>query len=370
MSDWRLREPYGNAYELPRTLNAQHQEHKIKHPLYGLLTSPVYRAFTGLGMAAQPAARLISTLIVVALLFAFVRLMTVCEIAPRLHLPMLMLVAAAPGIVVYAGLPESWTLSALLVVVAVLLHERWPDRRLMFGCFVGLTMLCNVSLLVLLALPVVACSQEGRGWQRTILCSAATGVSLTATFLGVLLLLGQFDQSLSPQQYIAFYQFFSPLIKAVDWYSRTAVEVSLSQLFVGGFVSLQDNTDLHWYGVYSTAKGSALGALAVTTIVTFWIFIGGVAIRNRRHGLHSTARFRAQRLTVLLMVQWLLLHIGSANSMFLYAGCFIPLMVLIAGIELTAARYRSELAVWSVAPVVFATSWVQMNYLRNVLGAT
>ncbi len=363
ISEWSVSRRYGDAWNrVQRSDLDRTQEHKIKHVLVGALFGPLATAGTAAGLSPFAAAKLAGA-VSAALNVAMVGLILgLAGVHGSVSLPLLVLLAIAPGQWVFAALPESWPLSGTFVLLAVLLSLRWPARPGVLGVVVGVGMLNNVVLALLALLPLNDGLLRGESAPRAIRDAVIGGLVALGVWAGCLALLAYWDPDLRPDRVVSFIRFFSDLLSSSeDPLSPKALFRSMTQLGVSGFASNQP--DPVFGTIITNGKHSQVGMWGMLGMAGLYVVAAGGAV----HACRDVDRLRLRVLgaaCTALGALWSLLHLRFHVFIWFYSPALLPPLVIILAVLLEHVRRQHVARVWLLWLVVAVVAVCGASQIR------
>jgi hypothetical protein len=379
LTEWSLGRHYGDARRpLPHSTGERAQEHKIKHVLTPLLYAPMVslgrRVFTQLGVAPEAAAtlgvKLPGAAVGAASLAVVGLILLLLAVHPLRVLWVCALLTFAPGVWIYAAIPESWPLSGLLTLLALWAFFRWPTRHWPLAVLTGLAMVNCAVLGILSLLPLVAAivgvRPRPRRWSEAFPL-VATPLLAAAVWATLLTLLSFADPDLRPDRVVEYLRFFPSLLPpdAFPRWSLPMLAVSLEQWWLTPLASLQDNTLLVGWGLGETMRSSATGMLSVVMVLVLW---ATAVVGWLRRGASDPGRRRQVNMLVLITTAlWLVLHQGSAISMLLYAPVLLPLTLIFLALLLEALPPAATVALFLPSLWLMISGVLQLRLLASLV---
>lgn len=379
LTEWSLGRHYGDARRpLPHSTGDRAQEHKIKHVLTPLLYAPVVSLgrsiFTRLGVAPADATtlgvKLPGAIVGAASLAVVGVILLLLAVHPLRVLWVCALLTFAPGVWIYAAIPESWPLSGLLTLLALWAFLRWPTRTWPLAVITGLAMVnCAVLGLVSL-LPLIAAAVGYRPWPRRwadALPLVAPPLVAASVWATLLTLLSVADPDLRPDRVVAYLRFFPSLLppEALPRWSLPMLTVSLEQWWLTPLASLQANTYLVGWGLAHTMRESWTGPLSIVMVLVLW---ATAVLGWLRRGASDPGRRRPVAMLALITTAlWLVLHQGSAISMLLYAPVLLPLTLILLALLLEALPPAATVALFLPSLWLMISGVLQLRLIASLV---
>jgi hypothetical protein len=341
VSEFSLTRVYGDPYNAHgRSVGDNAQKHKIHHTLYAMLAGYSYRVvravYATFGLSAHQALYSMNALITCLNIFLVFLLLK--RFNPHANPPVAFVVFYAGSLStwLYASVPESWPLSATLVLSFLLLLHSGRVRSSGLAVFIGLAMLNNLTLGALLVLVGMADARRATTvpafFKGLVLCALIT----VGTWLGALSILSVFDETLRPDRFVAYTLWFKDYVGAdLPFYSPYVWKSILTNLFINSVVSNQADPRVPQEALLYTIQGSRLGLaatvtylvlVAVAVVQAFRVYRATATVRGwPRALLEDDTVYLLLHCGVMVVVTFLLCYCGA----FLYSTLVVPIMAVI-----------------------------------------
>ena len=380
VEEFGFRRRLGNEYNaINRGIGDNAEKHKIHHVLYAMVAHPIYltarsveRLAGGSGNRAAYDVNAVITCLNLVLLALLLR--AGGSTAPA-ALPFLGVYAFSLSTWLYASVPESWPFSASLVLIFLLVLERWRLPLFGLAALIGLFMLNNFALgalFLLLGLRILA--DEPGVW---VACRRAVGAGLVtlAIWLGCLTVLGVFDESLRPDRFFHFTLWFRQYVAAgLPPWALYVWKSVLSNLFVNSLASHQGDPSVPQEALKLTLQsGSVLGVVSLVSVLAL-LGLTGARFASRLGNAWRSGGWRnavRTETTVIpgvwaltMVVVTIVLYYGSG---FLYSAVVVPVVLLVAGRVLDLRRPADRWIVYGTLIAVVANNVSQVLIFRAAL---
>lgn len=369
----------GDEYDaVHRGIGDNAQKHKIHHILYAMAARPVYLAARGIarlgggsGERAIYSVNALFTCVNIVLLVVVLRGMN-----PHGNpvLPFVALYALSLSTWLYASVPESWPFSGGLVLLFLLVLQRDLLRPLPAAVLVGVIMLNNVALGSLMVLLWLRLLKDGRRWRQVMVDGGFLGVVALTTWLAGLTVLGLFDPSLGPANFVRytlwFRQFVAANMSVVSPYLWKSV---LTNLFVNSIASHQSDPSVPQEALKYTLQQSVLGTVTVLSVVAFYALVAlrlARTVRERataegwRSALLGDPSLWPAAFAAVMVAVTIALYFGSG---FLYSTTVLPCVMLTAARFLNLKRPLDRRLVYGVLVLVVLNNTSQVLVFRHAL---
>lgn len=358
----------GDEYQLPRTLEAQNQEHKIKHILVPLALRPVFAAGTALGASPETMIRAIGAALGGISIGLFLALLFRAGLPIALAAPLAVMAIFASSMFVYHGMMESWVLTGTLNLLLVLLHVKYPRNVALVPAVAGVAMLCNVTALFFCVLSPLRQWQQGSSLTRVTMSGLISVAIAAGTFLAGLSVLAMLvEPDLRIDSYVQLLRFFADYMVEPDTWTLTAAFDGATQFLLVSFVSLYPSLELGPAGIWLTKSYSLLGMTGLAVMAFFWVIAAWGLLQGLLRKSDDPDIQLAMRLLAVIAGTAMFLYAGHYRSMFLYASALIPCLLLVAGTALARAGRLAKPVAWVAATIVAVIAFVQLSLLRGLL---
>ena len=369
---------YGDATrEIGRGIDDIIQAHKVKHLLYAVVGNGIYRALgplTALGLTEAARLRAINALLSALNVALFAALLRALGVPLKLGAPLILLFAFSASPWIVGAVPESWTLSATVVLATLVLTFAGGSPWLV-GAVIGLGMLNNF-LLAGLALPFCVEALRLRPGPLGLLRrvgAQALAVALTGTLTLALASWG--DPALRPDRYFATLRWFrvrnEQLLRSRG--ETGAVTLSVARLaaqnaLVASVVVDQDDIDVPVNAVEATARQSVQGLAG--TVAWLTLALGGLLALAYRLGRGDApdTMWRAAALSSYAGLQVFATFLIFWPSEFLYSVPVVPVLLALVGLALMTLRFRVVVpAAWVATGLIVLANADQVSRIRRGL---
>lgn len=380
VENFGLSRKMGDEYNaVNRGIGDNAQKHKIHHVLYAITARPVYLALRTLArMAGGTGERAIYSVNAVFTCVNIVLLVLVLSgMNPQRNpvFPFVALYAFSLSTWLYASVPESWPFSGGLVLMFLLVLQRNLLRPLPAAVLIGVIMLNNVALGSLLVLLWLRLLRNRRPWHLMVAEAAFLGLVALTTWLAGLTLLGLFDPSLAPANFIRYTLWFRQFVAAgLSPFSSYVWKSVLTNLFVNSVASHQADPSIPQEALKYTLQQSALGTVAVLSVVAFYGLTAVRLVDSVRQRVRSLGWWTAladdpalwpSAFAGVMVAVTIALYYGSG---FLYSTTVLPLVMLTAARFLDWRRMTDRVAVWGMLVLVVVNNASQVLIFRHALG--
>jgi hypothetical protein len=371
MQDFHLDKKYGEVYKTGnRELGDVAQKHKIHHPLYIITASLIYEAF-------QPAYRFLGksptdALYAVNAFLSCINLLLLYLLLRRLN-PDRGNVFAYLGMYVfslspwiYGSVPESWTLSATLVLAFLYLLYGRGINRYALSAFIGIAMVNNIFLCTLFVFLLFDAISARRPGEILVGRLAAFVLVSVATWAVLLAVLSIYDSSLGPVEYLKFtFWWKSEIAPPIKFFKLYYWKVALSNLFITSFLSNQSLPVVPQEAILYTIRGSRLGLAATILFLGFLLYVSWSIGRYLKVRYASGESVLSENPTVpmaLFCAGWTVMTvILDTSGALLFSSIVVPVVVVLASMHFDTRRRFPK------AVLCLAISSVVVNNIDQVL---
>jgi len=380
MRDFHLEKQYGDPYnKVDRGLGDVAQKHKTHHVLYLLVASPLYRFFSGvydaLGISSFKPEYSVNAVIAcvnIALLFL---ILSGTEGGGALPGIVIVLFAVSLNTWILGSVPESWTFSATLVLLFVVLFRRYRERHVLLSVYIGIAMLNNVFLGTLALFLFFRHLESSPEPVRILGRSMMTGIVAIGTWAGLMTVLSVFDKGLSPSHYLAYTLWFkkniAPPIMVSDSYFW---KVSVTNLFVNSIVSNQADPNIPQEAIRYTFRQSPLGTASTgiyLVLASLAIYratdrlIGGIREKGLRSALVAE---RSGVPEISFCALWVVMAVLlDTSGAFLFSSILVPLLMVLLGQALRFEKTLDKYLLYSTVVAVLINNANQVLKFRHAL---
>jgi hypothetical protein len=380
MEDFQLSKKYGNEYNTKgRSLGDNAQKHKIHHVLYAIAASAIYNSISVIydyfGIPPRHASNAVNAFFAVCNIFLLYVLLRYFGLdQPGQILLFLAFYAFSLSTWIFASIPESWTFSATLSLLFVVLHYIFQVNPFALSLFIGFAMLNNVflaSLIVFLVIHFLNTTELPSRFYRNI---ARAVVMIVSTWTGLLYALSVFDDSFRPDRFIGFLLWWKQVFAAVNpWHSPYSWKVTIAGLFFNSVLTNQSDPVVPPEALLYTIKGSVLGSISlliytILSLVVLWNIANMIREKLRsREGLLNLLKGKEMHFIVYCATWGGLTVLMYPRSGFLYSTMIMPLIILLI-YRFTNMELRFHRAIiYATVAAVLVNNWSQVMRFREVL---
>lgn len=363
MQDFHLDKKYGELYKTEkRELGDVAQKHMIHHTLYIITASLIYEAFLPayrfLGMPPTNALYAVNAFlscINVLLLYLLLRRLNPDRGNVFAYIGMYVF-SLSPWI--YGSVPESWTLSATLVLAFLYLLYGRRSNRYALSAFIGVAMVNNIflcTLFVFLLFDAISARRPGEGLVGRL---AAFVLVSVATWAAILAVLSVYDPSLGPVEFLKFtFWWKSEIAPPIKLFKPYYWKVAISNLFVTSFLSNQSLPVVPQEAILYTMKGSRLGLATTILFLGFQLYVLwsiGRYLKGRHASGESVLSGDPTVPMMLFCAGWSVMTvILDTSGALLFSAIVVPVVVALASMHIdTRRRFPKAILYVAIASVV------------------
>lgn len=377
MQDFHLDKKYGELYKTEkRELGDVAQKHKIHHTLYVITASLIYEAFLPayrfLGMPPTNALYAVNAFlscINVLLLYLLLRRLNPDRgnVFPYLGMYVFSL---SPWI--YGSVPESWTLSATLVLAFLYLLYGRRSNRYALSALIGVAMVNNIFLCTLFVFLLFDAISERRPGERFLGKLAVFVLVSVATWAAILAALSVYDPSLGPVDYLKFtFWWKSKIAPPINIFKSYFWKVAISNLFVTSFLSNQSMPVVPQEAILYTIKGSRLGLASTILFLGFLLYVLwriGRQLKGRYASGEPVLSGNPTVPMVLFCAGWTVMTVilDTAGAL-LFSAIVVPVVVALASMHVDPERRFPRAMVYLTIASVVVNNIDQVMKFRDAL---
>lgn len=367
IQDFHLSHRYGDEYNtVNRGFGDRAQKHKIHHILYAMTAGVIYKAlapvYRSLGLSDNQVLFAINALLSCLNIVLLHVLLRRFKIDTARSILLLVFYSFSLSTWIYGSVPESWTLSATLVLLFLILHFTETIHPFVLALFIGISMLNNIFLISLyLFLFIALFLRYAESKTAFIAYSALSLFIIVGAWASLMFGLSLFDESLSPRNYINYTLWFRGFMSDPHpFYELTTWKMIVSNLYINSVLSNQPDPRVPPAALLTTLKGGTMGLVSTITYASIMLVLAVKAIGRYKRECAAAKRRAAdilkkeevQLLAYCLLWALLTLNIYAAGGI-LYSTVMVPAMVLLVGKILDPERkYQTALLAVAVFTVV------------------
>jgi hypothetical protein len=381
ITDFSLTKQYGDPYRLKgRTLEDIAQKHKIHHILYVMAASFLYQAlsmcYALFGLPAKQAVYAINAVLGCINILLLYELLKLIDAKKKGKGFFLILYAFSLSSWIFYSVPESWSFSATLVLLFLVLQYNLRVNPFALAAYIGVAMLNNIFLGTLCSFVIILFWVEYDSMKTFLTKSLGAIGVVILTWLSLMTLLSVFDSGFRPDHYFQYTAWFKkhiapPVVIFDTYFWKTA----LTHLYITSILSNQSVPNVPQESLLYTIQQSRFGLFATCIYLSLLFVLGWHGAREvcsqlrRRGGLDallSTAYFPMG----LYAVAWLFLTmIMDPSGGFLYSTIVTPMMVAVL-YRFTDWQRRTHKILWAAALcAVLVNNAQQIMIFRTSLAA-
>lgn len=378
--DFHMTKQYGDPYErVNRGVGDVAQKHKTHHVLYLLVAAPLYGFFSwayhALGITfLKPEYSVNAAIACVNMVLLFVLL---SGAAGKGNLPGILtcFYAVSLNTWILGSVPESWTFSATLVLLFLLLLRDAKDRFILLSAAIGIAMLNNIFLCTLALFLLFLHARKAGSFKTFMFRSAVTGLVAAGTWAVLMTALSVFDGGLSPLEYVRYTLWFkkniAPPIVVSDGYFW---KVSITNLFINGVVSNQADPNIPQEAILLTFRQSTLGIVSTAgylALMSLALYRGADRMARKIPGAGFRS-FLSGELPgapeLAFCILWVAMGVFlDTSGAFLFSSIVVPLLIVLVGYSLHFNRAFDRYLLCAVITLMLINNANQVLKFRHVL---
>lgn len=378
--DFHLDKKYGDEYNLKnRGLEDVAQKHKIHHTLYVITAGIIYEFFVFiyrfLGISSNQALYSINALLSclnIGLLYVLLR-----HFSPNDKRTSLFLIFYSLSLStwIYGSVPESWTLSATMVLTFLIFLYKKRLNYLILSVIIGIAMLNNIflgSLFIFLFIDYLLTDKGFLKVSKKIILSCIIAICTWAFFMSVFSL---FDDSLRPDNYIKYTLWFKKsiaphilLFKIHHW------EVTITNFLINSILSNQSDPVIPKNAILLTIKESYVGVistliyLVLMTVVLINLirYIRDKKLLGNKEELSEKPFLQFMAYSIIWI--FLIIIIDPAGG-FMFSTLIVPMMIILINRFTDFNNSYQKVLFYTTLGAVGFNNVIQIMKFREALGA-
>ena len=380
IEDFHLSKKYGDEYKVTgRNLGDNAQKHKIHHVLYAIVASAVYKTlatiYQSLGISPSLVSYSVNALLAVcniALLYMLLRYFGIDHTVQTLLF--LAFYAFSLSTWIYASVPESWTFSATLILLFLVLHYRLAVHPFVLSFFLGIVMLNNIFRGSLIIFLVIYFLHHTESPTNFVMKSCGSAFMMLLTWASALWAFSLYDASLRPDKLIGYSIWFRDFVGYRNpWYDPYVWKSIIAGLFFNSILTNQGDPFVPPEALLYTLRGSIVGS----SCLFFYILLLCVVLVRIARMVYAKVTssetvleiLREKEIQLILYcLIWVVLTLFmNPGAGFLYSTAIVPLLVLVISRFTDAEQpFHRALLCATVAAILLNNS-VQIMRFRDIL---